>query len=351
MRQPLLAKVLRAMGLGWALVGAGSCDGGDHEHNSSTLTTAMQGFMRTHVGRLDTALGELAMAAPRGHAWLQESDKAALLAMRAAWKSAHAEALAVGVPLEYIFPAQAQHLDRSWEREALTLMGMPDPNPFDDQGVVGLHAIERVLWGPESSGEVLAFERKDAAYFPALAPATAADADDFANLLVGKVRAHAAAWLKVSPALGYDQGFVVKSITDEVAGAFRTVITAASPGESESRYSRSTALALGQQISAVGDLWTLLRPTLPKTSKATDIAAVDMAYARLVALRPAPGADELPLAPPTWNPFHATPEDLASPYGKLYVAMEREALGIDPGSFLQALKSAVGDEAEPPAKR
>ena len=62
-----------------------------------------------------------------------------------------------------------------------------DANLFDDQGVTGMHAIERILYAPSIRQEVIDFEKTLPGYKAAAFPATAQEATDFKTKLCQKL--------------------------------------------------------------------------------------------------------------------------------------------------------------------
>src|SRR5262249_57929691 len=90
-----------------------------------------------------------------------------------------------------LFPDLDSSLDARYD-DFLTQLGPAgDPNLFDDQGVTGLHAIERILYADTTPAHVVDGEKALSGYVAAAPPANAQEADAFKNKLCAKLIADA----------------------------------------------------------------------------------------------------------------------------------------------------------------
>lgn len=309
--------------------------GSQDPSGSDDVAISFRGYFRTHLVALSDALENLAVHAPRDRAWNAQADPALVERMRTAWKAAHRAAVAVTEPLSELFP-QAGRMDSNWDREIDRVQR--DENPFDDIGVTGLHAIERILWADVVSEMVLTVERRHEGYAMARTPATAKEAADYATQLVGGLHRDAQALAEASSVPGYDLGFAEKAVKLQARALLRMVIVGGEPGRSESRYSDTSTDALVDQLGALAGTWKILRAALrrqgvPVGSFQVADAGLERVHAAVAAIGPGP----IPARPEGFNPFHPTQEDRESAFGRLYFSVEAEILGASSDAFLAAL--------------
>src|SRR5262249_44102286 len=114
-----------------------------------------------------------------------------------------------------------------------------DADLFDDRGVTGMHAVERIVYADVTPARVVAFERSLPGYVPAAFPATAAEAAEFKTKLCQKLVSDAeelvAQWTPadIDAAIAF-QGLI--SLMNEQ----REKVQKAASNEEESRYSQRT---------------------------------------------------------------------------------------------------------------
>src|SRR5450432_1289052 len=171
--------------LGWGTAGCGS-DSGATEQES--VARAMQTSLVARLTTLhDAAIAlQAAAPAPAGRGWDKDMDAAALTAMKTAWIQARGA-------YEHVEGATAptfSDLDVSMdERYDGFLAGLTngDADLFDDQGVTGMHAIERILYADVTPATVVTFEKALPGYVPAAWPTTEAQATEFKTKLCARL--------------------------------------------------------------------------------------------------------------------------------------------------------------------
>src|SRR5262249_43213481 len=107
---------------------------------------AMQAALATDIKSLLQAATDLAAAAPtpQGRGW-DKRDAEAVVAMKTAWVNARAAYEHVEGALAPIFPDIDVSIDERYDGFISGPATQGDQNLFDDQGVTGMHAIERIL--------------------------------------------------------------------------------------------------------------------------------------------------------------------------------------------------------------
>jgi len=96
---------------------------------------------------------------PMDRGWDGTRDRAAIEAAKEQWKAARTAYEYSEGALAPLFPDLDASLDARYDD---FLAGLPrgDDRLFDDQGVVGLHAIERILYADRIPPRITAFEAK-----------------------------------------------------------------------------------------------------------------------------------------------------------------------------------------------
>jgi iron uptake system component EfeO len=120
------------------------------------------------------------------HGWDGNLDRSAIEATRAAWQDARTAYEHIEGALAPIFPEIDFSIDARYD-DYLAELPSGDTNLFDDQGVTGLHSAERILYADLIPEPVVTFESALAGYQPAAFPATAAQAESFKTLLLGRI--------------------------------------------------------------------------------------------------------------------------------------------------------------------
>src|SRR5262249_55550284 len=133
-----------------------------------------------------------------------------------------------------------------------------DPYLFDDEGVIGMHAVERILYTPIIRREVVEFERSLAGYQPASYPKTDDDAIAFKTLLVQRLVDDAvelqASWRPED----VDIAAAYKGLVDLMSEQ-KEKIDLAATGAEESRYANITLLDLRNNLGGTNQVYDLFR--------------------------------------------------------------------------------------------
>src|SRR5262249_25187867 len=149
----------------------------------------VKSYIQTNLDALHTAVVDLQNDAPAPDAdgWNATSDAAAVQKMKTDWTRAriayeHIEgAIAVLFPALHVHcPEHDLHTDDRYDGFIAT---GPDDNLFDDEGVTGIHAAERILWSDSIPQRVMDFEKGLPYYQPAAFPANENQAREFKEKL------------------------------------------------------------------------------------------------------------------------------------------------------------------------
>jgi iron uptake system component EfeO len=289
----------------------------------------MHQLILTQIQALNAAARDLQAAAPlppdRG--WDTTTDQAAIDAMKAAWGRMRTAWEAGEGVLGPLFPMLDGSLDGRYEDDLAVLGAAGDPDPFDGQGVTGMHAIERILYAPVTPPAVVAQESLLPGYQPAAWPATAAQAAELKAGLCAQMVADSQSLIDGWKPRVIDLPTAFDGITALMDEQQEKVRLAASQQE-ESRYSQRTLGDLRDNLTGTRAVYDLFVPWLDtKPNGASVDAEVQGALARLEGTYGAIPGDAVPPPPPTWSSDTPSVADQQSPFGKLYVSVMLE---VDP---------------------
>jgi iron uptake system component EfeO len=328
-------------------------DDPDRERRRAEIAVAMKKLMADRLAEWRQAAAALQAAAPvaPGRGWDPAADAAAIAAMKQAWSGARDAYERIEGAVAPLFPESDTATDSRYDDFQVVAGGGGDRQPFDGEGVVGMHAIERVLWADRVPAPVLAFERALKGYRPAAFPATHAEAVAFRDGLAARLVADTAKLEADFAPLDLDVAFALQGLIDLAREQLEKVDKAAT-GQEESRYAQATMRDLRANLTGCREAYALFRPWLvgkkgadngaDKSAAHETAREVEQAFARLdAAYRTVPG-DAIPAPPPGWSAVDPRPADLQSVFGKLFSLVRSE---VDPKARA-SLVSALGKLAE-----
>jgi iron uptake system component EfeO len=315
----------------------------DAEQRTKAVQT-MHDTLLVDVTALAQAVSDLKDAAPTpaDRGWDKTLDAAAIASMRAAWIRARTAYEHIEGALAPLFPDIDTSIDARYDDflAELTAQG-GDKYLFDEQGVIGMHAVERIIFSDSIPARVVTFEASLPGYLAAAMPATAQEAADFKNKLCAKLVADTktllAEWTpaKIDAAVAY-VGLV--SLVEEQ----REKVVKASTGEEESRYAQRTMTDLRDNLVGSKSVYAIFQPWL--LTKKDGGAEIDRAVlAGLAALETAYAGvqgDAIPEPPATWSAENPSPADLATPFGQLYTSVTAQADRTKAESVVAKLEAA-----------
>lgn len=318
-----------------------ACSGGSSDTDQKTkIAQRMHDALLADLDNLVTAATEIQSAAP-SHAWNASTDANSLDAMRSAWTRARTAYEHVEGAIAPLFPEIDFAIDARYDDFTNELLNQGgDKYLFDDTGVTGMHAIERILYSPTTPKSVIDSESKLPGYVAAAFPASDKEAADFKNALCAKLVMDAKTlrdqWSpqKIDLA-GAFQGLV--SLVEEQ----REKVNKAATFTEESRYSQRTMTDLRDNLEGTRTIYALFRPWL--VTKANGTAIDGKVLAGLDALGASyaqfPG-DAIPQPPVTWSSLEPKPDDLMTPFGKLYTAVREQCSLTIEGSLVSEMNAA-----------
>lgn len=315
------------------------------------VTAAVKLSLTNEIATVLQACQELQAVAPTpaGRGWDAKLDAAAIADMKTAWRKARTAYEHIEGAIAPIFPDLDNSLDARYDDFLTQLNGMGDPDPFDDAGVIGLHAAERVIWSDAVPPFVASFEGNLQGYAPAAFPATEADALRFKQKLLGQIikdaQTLAKEWAAANPDLDAAFSGLVSLMKEQ-----REKVNKASTGEEESRYSQVTLTDLRNNREGTRAIYSIFRPWIlskqnpadPSLDGPTHDAIIGSQFDALEKAYDAIGGEAIPQPPPGWSALAPTPSDLMSPFGQLYATVKT---AIDPtkdGSMVKEMSLVAG---------
>jgi iron uptake system component EfeO len=325
-----------------ALVMLGGC-GSETKSDASfeaEIVTGMHQLLLTNVQALNRAARDLQGAAPTpaDRGW-DATDRTAIDTMKEAWGRMRAAwEAAEGVLASVVqFQGLDGSLDGRYEDFLAQLGPAGDPDPFDGQGVTGMHAIERILYAPIIPPGVVAQESTLASYQPAAWPATPAQAAELKAGLCEQLVSDSQLLIDGWRPLVTDLPGVFEGLTALMHEQEEKVSLAASH-EEESRYAQRTLGDLRDNLTGTRAVYDLFVPWLgTKRGGLTVDESVQLAFERLDQTYGQVEGDAIPPPPTGWNSALPSVADQQTPFGRLYVSV---VLEVDPtrvGSAVDAM--------------
>jgi iron uptake system component EfeO len=305
------------------------------------VTGAIHASILGDVDALVRATEDLQAAAPApaGRGWDRDKDADAIANMKAAWARARAAYEHIEGAIAPTFPEIDAAIDERYDGFLEALGPAGDPDPFDGEGVTGMHAVERILWSDAIPARVTDFERTIPGYKAAAFPATEGEANAFKTKLVGKLVSDA----KSLRAQWAPQKIDVASVWDGLVGLVneqREKVSNASEGAEESRYSQLTMRDIRANLDGTKKIYDAFAPWIGSKDGGKDVdGKVRAAFGRFDALYAAVQGDAIPAPPPTWSAERPSESDLGTPFGRLYAGVKDEADATKPASAAAAMNA------------
>ncbi len=303
---------------------AGCIDKTDADFRAE-VAASMHTAMTQNLADMVQAARELQTAAPT-HGWNVVTDAPAINKMRDAWKRVRIAWEQVEGAVAPMFNDLNITMDSRYEDFLLAPGSHGDPYLFDANGVIGMHAVERILFAPVTRPEVVTFESGLRGYQQATYPATDNEAIAFKTQLVQRLiddaSLLASSWKPedVNIAAAY-QGMV------DLMNEQQDKVKLAATGAEESRYSNVTLADLRNNLTGTHQAYDLFREWIhSKSSAASSDQQVQDQFSSLKTAYAVTPGESLPAAPPGWNPSNPT---LDSDFGKLWQQVHDS---VDPDS-------------------
>jgi iron uptake system component EfeO len=331
------------------VVALAGCDGGDSQKD--TVAHAMQQSLTARLTTLHDASKALCAAAPTpaGRGWDKDMDAQAIADMKAAWMQARDAYEHVEGATAPLFPEIDVAIDQRYDGFLADMGGKGDQDLFDDKGVTGMHAIERILYVDTTPAGVVTFETSLPGYKAAAWPATAQEATAFKDQLCAQL---------VTDTKGLLDDWTSAHTHIDVSGAFQGLIglvneqqekvNKAATNEEESRYSQNTMADLRANLDGTTAIYGLFRdwlktkPAMGMTPSGVDVDAAIMAgLTELDTLYGTVEGDAIPSPPATWSAEMPSAMDLQTPFGQLYTKIHEAVDLTKTGSLVNDMNDGA----------
>lgn len=312
----------------------------DDKARADAAIVTVKAFIQKNLDDLEKASTALAAAAPAPDAdgWDATADKAAVDKMKEEWKKARRAYESIEGAIAVVFP----ELDVTTDARYDDFIGSsPDDNLFDDQGVTGVHAIERILWADQIPATVVAFEAALPGYKVAAFPKNQAEATDFKDKLCARLTADTHSMADQFKKLALDVPSAYRGVIGSAEEQVEKINKAAT-GEEESRYAQYTLADMRANVAAARETYNAFRDWLLtkkdgdlKDKEITDaFAKLDEAYAKI-------SGDNLPAVPEGWSSDHPTEMQLATPFGALFTLVRFQSDPKEDGSLVYRMNESA----------
>jgi iron uptake system component EfeO len=317
-----------ALALSVAACSSSSSDSSDDQFQSS-VTSGVHDTLQSDMGDLIQASSNLQADAPlpTGRGWDATLDADAITKMKADWVQARSAYEKMEGAVAPIFPDLDVSMDARYDDFLSLLGGVGDPDPFDGTGITGMHAIERILYSDSIPQAVVDFEDKLPGYAAAAFPANDQQAAEFKNSLCERLISDATELQTEWGPSHIDLGSSFKGLISLMNEQHEKVSKAAT-GEEESRYSQHTMDDIRDNLTGTKTVYELFQPWIVSKSGGQDTdTQIEQGFASLAQTYAMFPGDTIPEPPATWSSFDPTADDLATPFGQLFSAVE---IAVDP---------------------
>jgi iron uptake system component EfeO len=319
--------VLPALAL--SVVACSSSDAKSDSDYEEQVVSGMHSALLADVDALRQAARDIQDSAPdpKGRGWDQSMDADAIDAMTKAWLRARGAYERTEGALAPLFPDTDAAIDARYD-DFLTELGPDgDQNLFDDEGVTGMHAIERILFAKTIPAKVVAFEETLPGYRPAAWPATEEEAHAFKTELCAKLVRDTGNLADQWKPQKIDLPGAYTGLVD-LMNEQREKVRKAASEEEESRYAQRTMADIRDNLTGTKKVYALFESWLATKPKGDDIAdGVQKAFASLADTYDAVKGDAIPQPPESWSSENPTTDDLKTPFGVLFSAVQN---AVDP---------------------
>lgn len=325
------------------------CTRSDEAHRAR-VEVEMKRLLMTQVIALQLAAEDLERAAPvaAGRGWDPKQDAAAIANMKEAWSRGRRAYELVEGALGPVFPQSDLATDARYDDFLAKLGPDGDSTPFDDQGVIGMHAIERILWADSIPERVVDFEKMLPGYSPARMPESEEEAKSFQHLLAHKLVLDVQELRAELDPLDLDIAFVFRGLIDLTNEQLEKVDRIAG-GREESRYAQATLKDLRANRDGCLAAYKLFEPWLTMHGQARLDSRVLAGFERLRAIYESFPEDAAAKPVPHWTSLDPNPEHAKTAFGRLFLTVKKETDDSDPTSLSGSLMAVADALAIPKA--
>lgn len=298
-----------------AVLGGAACTSMTDADYRTDVDAAIHASIIADLTDLLAAARDLQAAAP-SRAWDPNGD--AIGEMRSAWTRTRISYEHIEGAILATYPDIDASLDARYEESLAALGGKGDPYLFDDRGVTGMHAIERILYAHDIRTSVIQFESGLAGYQPPAYPESDTDAIAFKTQLVQRLIDDADDLRKHWQTDAIDVGAAYQGLVDLMVEQ-QEKVNLATTGAEESRYANITLLDLRNNLEGTQKIYDQFRDWIrSKSDGESSDSTIRTRFDTLATVYASPATDSLPAVPPGWSSDAPTPDNLATPFGHMW---------------------------------
>jgi iron uptake system component EfeO len=321
-----------------ATIGCGSDKSGSPEEQAQAAVKAQ---ITAQLANLVNASVTLRAAAPAPDAggWNDQTDAAAVNAMKTQWAAARSAYEQIEGAIAVLFPDYDASTDERYDG-FLSDTG-PDDDLFDGTGVTGIHALERILWAGHAPADVVAFEAALPGYVAASFPSNLTQATEFRDGLATRLVTDVQAVQTMFAPLTLDTAAAFRGVIGSLGEQIEKIELAAD-GEDESRYAQHTLADMRANLAGGKNTYNAFRDWVRGEAGGLALDADILAgFDRVSALYSQVNGDALPPVPAGFDKDAPTAEQLATPYGKIFAGLSTESAAGDPDSLVSKMSAAA----------
>jgi iron uptake system component EfeO len=281
------------------------------------VAASMHSSITQDLANIVQAARDLQTAAPT-RAWSAQTDAAAIMRMQEAWMRMRMAWEHVEGAVAPMFAGLNQTMDARYEDYLADIGRRGDQYLFDDEGVIGMHAIERILFATNIRSEVVRFESQLSGYVPASYPSTDNEAIAFKTQLVQRLiddaNELASSWRPEDVDIEAAYHGLIDLMSEQ-----QEKVSLAATGEEESRYSNVTLFDLRNNLTGTNQVYGLFREWIRAKSAESSDDNIQTKFTSLKRAYSSPDSDSLPQAPDGWSSENPTPDALRTPFGSLWL--------------------------------
>jgi len=322
--------------------GCSSADDKSDADYRAEVTSGMHDSLALEIADWKKAATDLGSSAPApaGRGWDATTDAKAISSMKEAWMRLRVSYEHIEGAIAPLFPEVDFATDARYDDFLAELKGEGDDNPFDGEAVTGQHAIERILYSDTIPSYVVSFESKLPGYKPARFPSNETEAADFKNKLcarlVSDIDSLARDWqpANIDPA-GAFAGLI--ALMNEQAEK----VNKAATQEEESRYAQRTLADLHANLEGTAKIYQVFRPWIVTKGASQADQKIQAGFDGLRTVYGNTPGDAIPQPPAGWTSINPTPQDLASPFGVLFAAVQDAVDPMKEGSVVHQMNTVA----------
>ena len=319
------------------LCGAAACSNESDSDLEAQATLDTKKYVGAELAKLTAAAEAIQKAAPAADddGWNAKSDATAVADMRKAWKQARTAYERIEGSIAVLFAGLDADTD---ERYDGFIEEAPDQDLFDDEGVIGVHAIERILWSDSTPERVVKFEKTLPGYKEAAFPQNKEEAEGFKNKLAARLVRDTKKMRDDFAALGLESDSAFRGMIASVQEQSEKTDKAAS-GEDESRYAQNTLADMRANLEGARAVFAAFRPWIDEAGN--DSKRIEKEFDALDAAYSAIKGDALPEVPEGGNPDEPKDEHRDTPYGKLWQLLGEKTDDTEKDSLVSIMAAAA----------